>query len=427
MGVEYKIGQEPVVSIIPKPKVKPGQVTVAVGPNIDHIPYLKSSNRGQHAERFGGNSFAQIELPDDGTEIFTIPSSSYVEGPESMHTMLVAVNTNRKGKEKSIPSFRDFKDAQGQAHFALLAKTAGAMTERYGTQWFMGTSINPDEWSRQAVQSVKTIHTHIIGMKREHLIPFSELSPQERAERRKTLADSGTSLGIALLHDLVFTPDFWNDPEIAGLVVDENVLLDMPYPKGYTFALPGSEAIGDPRFFALTKKIDERMRSEYRDLADVFTEKGIRDPLKRPVLRPPEERTRKLNIYSRRKNIPFNTYQRLASLSSNLRSAVEEVGLAGDDVNKQIYRANTRLFLKGRAYNHMIFPDHDGSGRILVSIVPRSLSGGSPLDAMGIFKDQYLADPSVVEQITRRQKQVAEEVLGPVLNGHPTPIEQIIA
>lgn len=414
-GVEYRLGHEAAVAILPKKKV--GK-EVAIGPKIDHREYLRSANIGPHSNRFGANTFATLETLDGGTELFTVPTSAYVEGPNSMHAMLVSTTRNGRGREKSIPSFIDYSAEQGQAHFGLIADTAKAMTARYGTNWYIGTSISPDEWMRQAVQSIKTIHTHIVGMDGEVLIPFKEISPKERAERRKTLADSGTSLGIALMRELVFTPDLWEDPAVAGLVSEKDIHIDAMYPKGFAFALPNAEAIGDPRFFTLTRNTDERIRAEYKELAEVFTEKGARDPLKRRVLLSPEERQMRLKGYSRRKNLHIGTYLRLQAIAPLFRSAIEEIGLAGDNVDQQIYKANTRLFLNGRAYNHMILPEENGSGRIIVSIVPRSLSGGSPLDAMGIYKDQYLADNSTVERVSRRQKDVAKKVLAPVIGNY---------
>ena len=401
-----KLGQEPVISILPKSKTG---TEVAVGPAIDHKKYLQAANEGSHRERFRDNAVATFTNGNGGLEIFTVPRSSYVEAPGSMHVMLVAIGRDRNGKEVSIPAFSDISRAQGEKHFRLLADITAALPARYGHKWFIGTSINPDEWSRQAVQSVKTIHTHIVGMKGEEFISFAEMPIAERAEKRRALVDSATDLSTALLRETVFTQGFWERDE-ASVVSEKDVRLHTQYPKGYVFAIPSIESIGDPRFAALTKTIDELLRTEYKNLLRVYTD-GTKDPLGRPVLRSPDERANNIYTYARQKGLSVPTYRRLMRLSEHVVSAVEEVSLAGDDVNAQIYRANTRLFLKGRAYQHMIFPAQDGSERILVAIVPRALSGGSPLDAMGIYKDQYLAPKTDVEKVIERHKAVAREVV----------------
>lgn len=406
-----RLGQEPVVSILPKSKV--GN-EVAVGPAIDHTAYLKAANTGSHRERFRDNALATFTTGNGGIELITIPRSSYVEAPGSLHLMLVAVETDRRARERSIPAFADISDEQGREHFSLLARIAAELPGRYGNRWFIGTSINPDEWNRQAVQSVKTIHTHVVAMKGEEFVSFAEMQGKERAEKRRALADSATSLGNALLRETVFTPQFWERDE-AGIVSERDVRIPTQYPKGYTFAIPSIEAIGDPQFAALTKTIDELIRAAYRDLSRLFTEDGARDVLGRPVLRPARERATRIYAYASQKGLSITTYKRLMGLSRLLVSGLEEVSKAGNDIDSQIYRRNTRLFLKGRAYNHMIFPSQDGPSRVLVSVVPRALSGGSPLDAMGIYKDQYLTDGEVVKGISKRHRTVAEEILSGVL------------
>ncbi len=401
-----RLGQEPVISILPKSRV--GN-EVAVGPAIDHQSYLRNCNTGSHRERFRDNSVRIITTANGGTEMLTVPKSSYVETPGSVHLMLIAVGKDKHGAEKPIPAFADIPNTQGEEHFRLLADIASTLPARYGQKWFIGTSVNPDEWKRQAVQSVKTIHTHIVGMNGETFIPFSEVGKDERAERRRALADSATALGSALLREVVFTADFWRMNQ-TGIVSEIDVRPNTQYPKGYIFALPAIEAIGDPRFAALTKAIDDRMRSEYKIVAGLFSIEGSKDILGRPILKPPEERATKIYAYAAKKGLSFTTYQRLMRLSSRLVSSMEEVAQAGDDIDAQTYRANTRLFLKGRAYNHMIFPDQDGSGKIFVAIVPRGLSGGSPLDAMGIYKEQYLVDRPAVQKVIQQNKQVAAEI-----------------
>lgn len=405
-----RLGQEPVVSILPKSKI--GN-EVAVGPAIDHTAYLKASNTGSHRERFRDNALAIFTTENGGIELITVPKSSYVEAPGSMHLMLVAVETDRRTREKAIPAFADISDEQGQAHFSLLAKIAAELPARYGNRWFIGTSINPDEWNRQAVQSVKTIHTHVVAMRGEEFVSFAEMQGRERAEKRRALADSATVLGTALLREVIFTPEFWERTE-AQLVTEKDVMLHTQYPKGYTFAIPSIETIGDPRFAVLTKTIDELIRAAYKDLSRLFTEDGARDVLGRPVLRPARERATRIYAYASQKGLSITSYKRLMGLSRLLVSGFEEVSKAGNDIDAQIYRRNTRLFLKGRAYNHMVFPSQDGPSRILVSVVPRALSGGSPLDAMGIYKDQYLTDGKVVKEISRRHRTVAEEILSKI-------------
>ena len=49
---------------------------------------------------------------------------------------------------------------------------------------------------------------------------------------------------------------------------------------------------------------------------------------------------------------------------------------------------NSRIIMNGLSYNMMIFR-HPDTGKTLLSFVPRVTTGGSPLDAIGIKKEQY--------------------------------------
>lgn len=421
MAEKYRqLGERAVISTLPR--VKTGN-QVAIGPFQDHSVYLKSANHGSYRERFRDYAVGVLEI-NGGHEIITIPTSPYVKDPNSTHLMLVSVmNTGKNGEQ--VPTFFSFPKEQGQVHFSILAKIAKSLQEKYGSNWFIGTSISPEENNRQAVQSVKTIHTHCVGLTNEEMENFTLLrdnfnlkrkkgqEPKGRKEMREAkrmLSDSFAQLGIDLLQDLVLSQAFWDkNSALSAFVEEKNPQLNLEYPKSYSLKLQGGlEAFSDPRLFTLTSAIDHRIKITYDQILDLLVEKKERDLFNRYFPRPEEERTKRILAFAKTHEIKTGTLEKLKRLSRILLPATNLIA-RGINNQQQIYLANTRLFLKGPAYNHLLYPAGNGP-QLILSIIPRFLSGGSPLDAMGIYKNQYFVSPEEIKTLAAQQKENAKEI-----------------
>lgn len=408
--VEYQqLGQEAVALSLPRLAIG-NQVTV--GPHAQHENYLTERNKEPYDQRLADGEVCRFE-GDDMKQILTIPSSGYVNGHDSIHLMLVAMNNAQTAEEQRIPTFSDFTQEQGQQHFKILGRLAEEFTKRYGNSWSIGASISPDEWHRQAVQSIKTIHTHIIGAGKELLQsvePLSQRPAEEAKEKKRMLADSLSPLSISLLREAVFTENFWEDDTIEGIAADEDFRPGQTYPQGYTVLLNGgTEVLSNPRTSVLIQKIDTSIDEVYSYLRDAFATEEPLDILDRPTLRDAVTRKTNINAFANNHNLSSLTTVRLHRLSHIIQPAREILSRATTE-ERRTYLANTRLFLKGYAYNLVIFPTQE-DGRLALSIVPRVLSGGSPLDAMGIYKEQYVADEKYINESMAIQRTTATEIV----------------
>ncbi len=373
--------------------------------------HIEASNQGPYRKRFEDNA---VVLDDRrsigfGEEIITVPTSPYVSSPESLHMMVVALGKKDDGTEKPLETFSELSPQQGARHFEILGTLAQEYQHRYGKRWYIGTNISPHEKDRQAVQTVKTIHTHVVGIdETEEFVPLSaSADPKDIRQKEHVLADPFTTMATAVLREAVFTPQFrMENPDVADVVEAWDVELQQQYPKGYIIALKGGiDALKNPKLFELTRRIDEAIEGIYNEIHELIVETPNEDAYRRDILKPHHQRSTAIEAFAKKHELSEQTRHQLARAVRLIKSAAEVIKQAPPE--EKTLTANTRLIIKGEAYTHLIFPKQDGSGELVMAIVPRIVSGGGPHDAMGIFKDQKPATQETIAPIIASQFEAA--------------------
>lgn len=404
----YRLGMVPASLYLPKMEtINPDGTTVSFKADQNHIPYLRRSNEFPIMpilENQGG-VYGKIPMSDGRVILLASTSSPYVK--EGEHIIMWALSGDNFRFQPNV----DFMSKeQGQRLFSTAANIYDVFDSK-GLTPFIGINSNDQEYQRQSVQSIRDgAHVHCVGIDKKDIAHFK---PLDRKEDDRILNDPFMRLTNRLL-EKVFIPKVLETEGADAFVKSMITYEDYPYvyPKGTSLVLKdGIDTLRNPNFFAFIQKLHQTFEAEYSDLVKCFTDNKsdtfrvrVDDDIdtisffRRPKLLPRREILSRLGRYFEKNpalvgdEVVVNGLKYLAGTLKPASQVVVENSTGRDErLNIPIVEArtmNTRIIMDGLSYNMMIF-QHPDSNEVLLSIVPRVTTGGSPLDAIGIKKDQY--------------------------------------
>lgn len=452
---KYLLGSLPVELKLPRRKKNNmSGISVTFSPDQAHKDYLAESNRSPMADTLEHQKsiYAKQIMPDGRQLIIANTFSPYtIEGD---HLIIWCPS---KDGTKFQQSFRQMGIDQGQEALKITSSIATEFQQQNGNKnFFIGMNVQSNEFQRQSVQSIRdAVHIHAVRLSEKDIANFNDASSKRD---RHEFADSFSNLTSDLFSQLVAR----QLPEIP----DANVFFDeafhhrdyqLEYPKGYFFKLSeGWKTLEHEGFFPFMVEMQKRIENAYREIRDVFVDSTMTDMFRfhvgengngkeefftRPMPFPndvikqrlveylekhPEvgdERTKKMLFYLANTIKPASdVLSELSEPNTNGSSSVSRVN---------VRHINTKMFMDGLGYNILFFPDPRDESSVVMSVVPRVTSAGSPLDAFGIKKTQYEVEDAEFEKMlyesdSRRDKIVhnlmarhADLKAGLALKGRP--------
>ena len=433
----YEMGMVPVSLSLPRKPQKNGTgITTTFSPQQIHRNYLYDGNRGpiKFALEAQRSIYATQRLDDGSENILSGSSSAYTLNGD--HFILWGTS----GDFRHQPTFETMSRMQGESVFGLGSQILQQFDRKNGPKnYFFAFNVNPGEDERQAVQSIKTVHGHIVRLDDEDVRTFQ---PVDRAHL-KGLADPPFVANLA--NDILYAtmaPAIAEDGHRSGIIKDvigyRNYKYE--YPKGTFFVLKdGWDTLRSEEFFPFIQRMQKALRVGYNDLArrfadpdfsDVFTVRvgngdGVSDVMRRPMGRMREDMVQQVQNYiGEHPELPVNVADNLVTLSHMVRPASHVICDYSDhDDGRGIPSVtantiNTKLFLQGEGYNLILMPGSTGDG--LLAVVPRLLSGGSPLDAVGIHKSQYEVAEEEYAQLLQSSDARRDEIVASMLPSNPS-------
>lgn len=457
---QYRMGELAVKSHLPRRLTKSGNGgTIAFDSSQGHQQYIRqfaetSINTALHKDK---NIYASQTFPDGRQTIVAASPSPYTMGDH-----LVVWNPNR-GPEFLQPTFQEMSVQQGEAAFAIVRNIAETFAETTGN-FFIGANVQSSEKQRQSVQSIREVHFHAVRMVDEDVISFRNISSRKDL---RDLADPFTNVSLNFFGDVIASK-LKKEPDFSDHFSRDFSQKEYPfeYPKAHFFELKnGWDSLTEKGFFEFLQTMQKNIASEYQELVDCYVGENSkkRDTFRvsigngghrsvtlfsRLMPQPVDVRIQNLNGYfERHPEISESLKRKLIFLARQIKPASEV--LLEDHARKnkkgdfqrdkysglKIASArdvNTRLIMKGESYNILFFPNQQKEGSVLMAIVPRITSGGSPLDAFGIKKTQYEVSDrefnQMMEAADRRRDTIVRKVLsknpnlkpGPALKKRPT-------
>ena len=404
----YKLGMVEAKLRLPKGQtVNLDGTIVTFAPEQNHIPYLKRSNEWPMLPILKSQEgiYGTINFSDGRLIAIASSYSPYVL--EGEHLILWALSGDNF---RFQPNVNYLSTEQGQKLFSTAANLA-RVYEKKGLTYFIGINSNEKEYERQSVQSIRDgAHVHCVGLDPKDIDHFEEI--QYRDEKR-ILDDPFARLSNRLLEKLTM-------PQVLRLSSASDMFEQMisydeypyKYPTGTSLVLrQGLDSLKHPEFFPLIQKIHQTLEADFNKLVKCFTDQSfdtfrakVDDEIdtisffRRPIPLSREEIKSRLEIYFKKHpelvddRLIVNGLGYLANVIKPASQVVLESATGFDEITGvpkiDAKTINSRIIMNGLSYNMMIFR-HPDTGKTLLSFVPRVTTGGSPLDAIGIKKEQY--------------------------------------
>lgn len=404
----YHLGMVKASLYLPKMEtVNPDGTVVTFSPDQNHIPYLRRSNENPMLAILENQQsiYGRIPMSDGRVILVAGASSPYVR--EGEHLILWALSGDNF---RFQPNVNYLSPEQGQKLFSTIANVI-EIFERKGLSYFIGINSNDEEYQRQSVQSIRDgAHVHCVGLDQNDV---NHLEPIKPEDDDRILHDPFALLTNRLLEKVLM-------PKILRLDKNSELTTRMisydeytyKYPQGTSLVLrDGVNTLRNPNFFSFVQRIHQLLESEYQELIRCFTDNSpdtfrarVEDDIdtisffKRPLPLPREEIMDRLSLYFERypelngDRLVENGLRYMARVIKSASEVVKENAIGFDErLGIPVVEAktmNTKIIMEGLSYNMMIF-SHPDTGEVLLTLVPRVTTGGSPLDSIGIKKDQY--------------------------------------
>ncbi len=409
---KYQIGSLPVELVLPRrAKSNMSGIAVTFSPDQIHKVYLTESNRSPMADVLKSqNSVYAEEVLSDGRKIIIAnPLSPYTVSGDHLIVWLPGKDGTRLQQ-----SFKQLSIEQGTEAMKIVSSIAQEFERTNGSHnFFIGINKQEGENERQSVQSVRdSVHIHAVKLNLDDVKSFNLVEDKRSLHE---FADQFSALSVDLFEQLVASK-LLDNPD-ANVFFDEAFNFNnypFDYPKGYFLKLKnGWETLNHEGFFSMLVEMQKIMDGSYKELRNCFTDESLdmfrfivgdngnalEEVFQRPM--PFDNKSIienvKLFIDQHPEITNAETKRKLLLLASIIRpsSDVLEAVSTETEYDKTSVRRvkareiNTKLIMDGLGYNILFFPDPRENGSVLMSIVPRVTSAGSPLDAFGIKKTQF--------------------------------------
>lgn len=352
----------------------------------------------------------------------TGPYAAGLSDHDEWHGLLLV---SREGKQ--VPTFGEL-DREEMTHFhGVIADILNSMSTYEGKKGFVGFSFSPLEGERQAlirdeetgeetsillprspVQNIRSIHAHAV------LLNENELHSTQQTEGKKFDMNMTHEPHLPELteffREAVFAPVAAKYQDL-GIQYCENLEHDQVFPKG-SFILMDKGKLRDPAAAGLIQDLHYRATELYSRIADTVVDFSL---MKKGLVR-----MRGRAESQRRLSDLFTSDETLNSLSTKTkmffrmfaRMKDPNVMLSPDMPLNDRSRISESLVLLGLAYNIVYYYPEAYPNKVAIAIEPRWISGASPIETLGIFKDQYQMDTEKFGQITIAHMRLALAMLG---------------
>lgn len=432
----YRLGMVPAELHLPRRQLtNPTGTPVAFNPEQNHREYLRESNLfpigpALEAQR---SIYAYAKLSDMRQVIISSTASPYTVNGDHL-----IVWAPRGDNFRFQPTLTALSDEQGQKTLEVVANIAAQYDAINGHRnYYVGMNVQPDEFERQSVQSIRdAAHFHVVRMDNRDILELKPLSSQKSLHE---FADSYTLISLPLFEQLIASR-IQQLPQSGKFLSHSISYKDYPfrYPMGHFFNLVDAWAtLSDPGFFKFLQNIQEIISQEYHDLVSCFTNgrreifrvqvgngSNSTDFFRRLLPLPSNEISSRLDTYLAQHPEITNitTKQLLIYLAAKIKPASDIVlsNMNGVDAATRLpfvsaHTINSKMIMEGESYNILFFPNPSGTG-VMMGFVPRVTSGGSPLDAFGIKKQQYVL----------RSQEEFSKIMGETDTRHDRIVNQLI-
>lgn len=440
----YLLGSLPVELELPRAaRRNMSGLQVTFSPDQAHTEYLIESNRSPMAATLEsqGSVYAR-ETILDGRQIIIANSLS----PYTVNGDHLIVWCPGKDGIRYQQTFREMGIRQGQEAFRITSSIARIYESENGPRnFYIGINVQTDEWQRQTVQSIRdAVHLHAVRMTEVDIIQFQEVKDRHVSHE---FADNFATLSLELFSQVV-VPEL--DKIGANAFFSEafgHSGYKLQYPKGYFFRLKeGWETLKSEDFFPFLVNLQIIFENAYKELRACFTDerlemfrfivgedgKAKEEPFMRPLPFENDEIVRRVRAYLEKHLISDKkTQRRLLFLASTIKPASDVLernseknpGLSTDVPKINVKAINTKMIMDGLGYNILFFPDPIDKGAVLMSIVPRVTSAGSPLDAFGIKKTQYEVEQAEFESLMASADARRDTIVRNLITRHPSLVQ----
>lgn len=255
---------------------------------------------------------------------------------------------------------------------------------------------------RSPVQNIATIHGHLVTLKPDHLHP--EPNSKKLFDERMMREPKLEAL-TDIFRTAVFEPVMEQFTDIS-VAYAEHTGDDNAFPKG-SFLMVDREEIKNPRFGQLIHALHQQAERVYYCIADsiVHAENLYKGEV---ILRSPGEIRSNLDqLFS---TYPFENLPSQAQSFLKLFTKMKDPNvMAPPHVSfGEREKIAESFVILGLAYNMVYYYPDSHPDKAVVAIEPRWMSGASPTETMGIFKDQNRVSTEEFAPIHKRNMDAAK-------------------
>jgi hypothetical protein len=329
--------------------------------------------------------------------------------------------------ERPVPTFGELHANELHTLHILMGKTLDFMQRDQlpsgNINGFIGFSFSPLETRRQMsidlpevegrgsilfprspVQNIGSVHAHIVKMNSKYLQDSPDSSP-EKFDRRMTREPKLDSL-VDIFRKLVYEPTLTGGSTVPVEYI-EHAEDDTLFPKGILMVFPRDQ-LHDPEFSSFMGRLHDNAQSAYNRIADIFldvklTSSGI------VAMRAPQAVRERLDDFMQESDIVAlsERAKRFITMLSKLKKpdAMLPPTMSMGERSKEA----ENLVLLGLAYNLVYYYPTREPGILVVGLEPRWISGASPIETFGIFKDHLSVDKASAEALMEDHRQAGQE------------------
>lgn len=338
-------------------------------------------------EYFKSQAIAELKNEATGREFALAPKTG-TYGDRDL--MLIAIDDDR------AVNFEHLSHEDGFYYFTVLKQIRDVLMDDKDVRHIViGTNINPEETELKTAQSIKTLHTHIVGYK-EGI--FDDQVGKPLDETIDELVKQKLNVGGKEITDeqekRIYYQRQLDDPfiplsqdillnRIEKITDDLHINVDVStYSQGIVIDFKSDMFANPLQMFELQNEVEKQIHLLYHQLEKVFADRGDG----RPEPRSYDEIAPAVENFIAQQNLSEQSGKRLRALSRSIKPALEG--------NRD------QWFLKGFAFTITAIMDKQtGSNRLFIS--PKVISGMGILESVGAvllrdtdvkFSEQEIAD-----------------------------------
>lgn len=255
---------------------------------------------------------------------------------------------------------------------------------------------------RSPVQNLATIHAHLVS------VSDRELHNNPRSDKqfdRRMLREPMLPYMTNLFEELIYNRVIDQFPDVKHMLYKASAR-DQYYPKGALLEV-SRDVFSSDRFADLLHALHQEAERVYMHLADQIVVASDLFDGKVSLRQDRKERVR-LYIEQFLPGASSSTKKFVSWLAD--RPDPEQMVFPAMDFAQHAKVAESFILL-GLAYNIVYYIPNNKPESIVVAIHPRFISGASPTETMGIFKDQQTVSTAEFQPIYERSRRVTDKLV----------------